>query len=80
MSQFAPLETPHDSPANLASNNVLAGLTQDDLGTINQLGGLPVTTILNEVKRLHDVAYELGIEERKEMTRGKYLNIFKKNN
>lgn len=80
VSQFAPLETPHDSPANLASNNVLAGLTQDDLGTINQLGGLPVTTILNEVKRLHDVAYELGIEERKEMTRGKYLNIFKKNN
>ncbi len=34
--------------------------------------------LLNEVKRLHDVAYELGIEERKEMTRGKYLNIFKK--
>lgn len=42
------------------------------------LGSLPVQTVLNEVKRLHDIAYELGIEERKEMTRGKYLNILKK--
>ncbi len=33
MSQFTPLETPQDSPANL---NVLQGLTQDDLATINR--------------------------------------------
>jgi hypothetical protein len=44
-----------------------------------ELGSLPVNTILHEVKRLHDIAYELGIEERKETTRGKYLNIFKTN-
>jgi hypothetical protein len=45
-----------------------------------ELGSLPISTLLNEVKRLHDVAYELGIEERKEMTRGKYINIFKRRN
>jgi len=77
VSQFTPLETPQDSPANL---NVLQGLTQEDLATIHQLGNLPISTLLNEVKRLHDIAYELGIEERKEMTRGKYINIFRKKN
>ena len=45
-----------------------------------ELGNLPISTLLNEVKRLHDIAYELGIEERKEMTRGKYINIFRKKN
>ncbi len=42
------------------------------------LSSMPVSSLLSEVKRLHDVAYELGIEERKEMTRGKYLNIFRR--
>ncbi len=97
VSQFVPLSTPQDSPAN--QNNILEGLTPDDLSTIHRkcrsvpqsicspkfsihmvldLGSLPVDVLLTEVKRLHDVAYELGIEERKEMTRGKYLNIFRK--
>ncbi|GFG32756.1 hypothetical protein Cfor_12902, partial [Coptotermes formosanus] len=30
--------------------------------------------LIAEVKKLHDVAYQLGLEEAKEMTR-KYLNI-----
>jgi hypothetical protein len=33
VSQFTPLETPQDSPANL---NVLQGLTQEDLATIHR--------------------------------------------
>ncbi|TRY63798.1 hypothetical protein TCAL_02091 [Tigriopus californicus] len=76
VSQFVPLETSNDSPANNA--NVLTDLSNEDLSTIYQLGNLPVAPLLNEVKRLHDIAYELGIEERKEMTRGKYLNILKR--
>lgn len=31
-----------------------------------------------KVKELHDTAYKLGVEESKEMTRGKYLDIFGK--
>ncbi len=75
-----PLSTPQDSPAAAlqGGGEVLRGLTQEDFGTLQQLGSLPVSTLLGEVKRLHDVAYELGIEERKEMTRGKYLNIFRR--
>lgn len=76
VSQFVPLEMSNDSPANNA--NVLTDLSNEDLSTIYQLGNLPVAPLLNEVKRLHDIAYELGIEERKEMTRGKYLNILKR--
>ena len=74
VSQFIPLETPNNSP----QVNVLQGLTQDDLATIHQLGSLPVFSLLEEVKRLQNIAYQLGLEERKEMTRGKYLNILRK--
>lgn len=42
-----------------------------------ELGNLSMTGLISEVKRLHDLAYQLGLEEAKEMTRGKYLNIFK---
>lgn len=42
-----------------------------------ELGNLSITGLISEVKKLHDLAYQLGLEEAKEMTRGKYLNIFK---
>jgi len=74
VSQFVPLETPNESPAT----NILQGLTQDDLHTIQQLGNLPLYNLIEEVKRLQNIAYQLGLEETKEMTRGKYLNILKK--
>lgn len=41
-----------------------------------ELGSLSTSGLIMEVKRLHDLAYQLGLEEAKEMTRGKYLNIF----
>lgn len=31
--------------------------------------------LIAEVKQLQNLAYQLGLEEAKEMTRGKYLNI-----
>ncbi|XP_058814109.1 protein lin-52 homolog isoform X4 [Topomyia yanbarensis] len=41
------------------------GLTQDD-----------INSMYPEVKKLYDQSYQLGVQEAKEMTRGKYLNIF----
>ncbi|KAK9512381.1 hypothetical protein O3M35_000825 [Rhynocoris fuscipes] len=38
-------------------------------------GSLPKEALIQELKKLHDQAYKLGLEESKEMTRGKYLNI-----
>lgn len=43
----------------------------------SELGNMNTTDLISEVKKLHDEAYQLGLEEAKEMTRGKYLNIFK---
>ena len=43
-----------------------------------ELGNLPTQHLLEEVKRLQNIAYQLGLEETKEMTRGKYLNILRK--
>ena len=34
---------------------------------------------MTEIKRLYDEGYQLGVEEAKEVTRGKYLNIFTAN-
>lgn len=42
---------------------------------ITEFGSLTASGLIAEVKKLHDVAYQLGLEEAKEMTRGKYLNI-----
>jgi protein lin-52 len=36
---------------------------------------LTLSALIVEVRKLYDKAYQLGLDETKEMTRGKYLNI-----
>lgn len=43
---------------------------------IAELGALSQAGLIAEIKKLYDQAYQLGVEEAREMTRGKYLNIF----
>lgn len=43
--------------------------------TISEFRLLTALEIIEEVKKLQNVAYQLGLEEAKEMTRGKYLHI-----
>lgn len=50
------------------------GITDNTL--LAELGCMSAAAIVNELKRIHDQAYQLGVQEAKEMTRGKYLNIF----
>ncbi|KPJ20238.1 Protein lin-52-like [Papilio machaon] len=71
VSEFASLQNVEQSPPSWK------GLTKEDYAHMRQLGSLTTSGLIMEVKRLHDVAYQLGLEEAKEMTRGKYLNIFK---
>lgn len=47
---------------------------------ILELGALSQAGVISEIKKLYDQAYQLGVEEAREMTRGKYLNIFSQNN
>ncbi|VVC91847.1 protein lin-52 homolog [Leptidea sinapis] len=71
VSEFAPLHNPDQSPPMWNKS-----MTADDLNHIRKLKCLTTIGIIMEVKKLHDLAYRLGLEEAKEMTRGKYLNIF----
>jgi len=52
------------------------GLSQEDINSMHQIGALSPAGLTAEIKKLYDQAYQLGIEEAREMTRGKYLNIF----
>ncbi|XP_055314745.1 protein lin-52 homolog isoform X2 [Sitodiplosis mosellana] len=56
------------------------GLSQEDINSMHQLGALSQAGLIAEIKKLYDQAYQLGVEEAREMTRGKYLNIFSQNN
>ncbi|XP_050507471.1 protein lin-52 homolog isoform X2 [Diabrotica virgifera virgifera] len=51
-------------------------LTHEDQNYVHQLATLSTSGLIGKVKELHDIAYQLGIEESKEVTRGKYLNLF----
>ncbi|KAJ8968314.1 hypothetical protein NQ317_007564 [Molorchus minor] len=53
-------------------------LTPEDQNYLHQLASLPTAGLIAKVKDLHDIAYQLGVEESKEVTRGKYLNLFNK--
>ncbi|KAB0794946.1 hypothetical protein PPYR_11785 [Photinus pyralis] len=52
--------------------------TPEDTSHLHQLSALSTAALIAKVKDLHDIAYQLGVEESKEMTRGKYLNLFNK--
>lgn len=78
--QFLP-NTPSNAPSQGgASGGWLEGLSKEDMELLVQLGTLSVPLILQEVQRLQNFAYQLGQQENKEMTRGKYLNILQQRN
>lgn len=45
---------------------------------LSDLSKLTPSGLVSEVKKLYDTAYQLGCEESKEMTRGKYLKVLLK--
>merc|ERR1712226_224557 len=77
--QFLP-NTPGPGQGEEVQGEYLQNLSREDLETLMQLGSLGVPQLMQEVKRLQNIAYQLGQEETKEMTRGKYLNILRKRN
>ncbi|XP_059062921.1 protein lin-52 homolog isoform X2 [Achroia grisella] len=71
VSEFAAMHNANQSPPSWNR-----GFTKEDINYMQQLSSLSTSGLIMEVKKLHDLAYQLGLEEAKEMTRGKYLNIF----
>ena len=43
--------------------------------SLAEFGALSPDELIEEVRKLLNVAYQLGVEEAKQMTRGKYLHV-----
>jgi len=56
----------------------LADLEKDDISLLQEFGSLTLQQLMEKVRGLQNLAYQLGLEEAHEMTRGKFLNILAK--
>ncbi|XP_077522608.1 protein lin-52 homolog [Amblyomma americanum] len=74
--EFAALLSP--PPNNTTSTKPKWALDEDGLVMLQELGSLTAAALLEKVKDLQNLAYKLGIEESREMTRGRFLDILRK--
>jgi len=51
------------------------GLDPEDMNLLHQFGSLTSTGLIEEVKKLQNIAHQLGLEEAKEINRGKLLRV-----
>ncbi|XP_078000964.1 protein lin-52 homolog [Glandiceps talaboti] len=73
VSEFAAFKSPgNQSPPWCAE------LEKDDIDMLQEFGSLTTANLMEKVKGLQNLAYQLGLEESREMTRGKLLNILDK--
>ncbi|XP_012937711.2 protein lin-52 homolog [Aplysia californica] len=75
--------TEYEVSQNLQSKNAgtprwLADLEKDDINLLQEFGSLTLSQLMEKVRGLQNLAYQLGLEEAREMTRGKFLNILAK--
>ncbi|XP_052275499.1 protein lin-52 homolog isoform X2 [Dreissena polymorpha] len=56
----------------------MADLENEDINLLQEFGSLTTKQLMEKVKGLQNLAYQLGLEEAREMTRGKYLNVLQK--
>jgi len=50
-------------------------LQKEDLEMLQELGSSTLIQIMERFHNLKNQAYQLGLEESREMTRGRYLNV-----
>lgn len=56
----------------------MAEIERDDIDMLKELGSLTTANLMEKVRGLQNLAYQLGLDESREMTRGKFLNILEK--
>ncbi|XP_013388902.1 protein lin-52 homolog isoform X2 [Lingula anatina] len=56
----------------------MADLEKDDIDMLQEFGSLTTSQLMDKVRGLQNLAYQLGLDEAREMTRGKFLNILEK--
>ncbi|XP_011662533.2 protein lin-52 homolog [Strongylocentrotus purpuratus] len=77
VSNFADIKSPFN---NANSPPWEADLEQNDIDMLNELGSLTTSNLMEKVKGLQNLAYQLGLEEAREMTRGKFLDVLSGSN
>uniref|UniRef100_G1NJ39 Protein lin-52 homolog n=2 Tax=Meleagris gallopavo TaxID=9103 RepID=G1NJ39_MELGA len=66
------------SPITSSPPKWMAELENDDIDMLKELGSLTIANLMEKVRGLQNLAYQLGLDESREMTRGKFLNILEK--
>ncbi|GIX87560.1 protein lin-52 homolog [Caerostris extrusa] len=76
--QFASYAMPHEEPKPIPQPEWLKDLDHEDISVLQGFGSLTAAALLEKVRDLQNLAYQLGLEEAKEMTRGRFLGILPK--
>ncbi|KAG8198133.1 hypothetical protein JTE90_006886 [Oedothorax gibbosus] len=78
VSKFAYMSMNQDDsqPANQAE--WLKDLDHEDYSVLQGFGSLTAAALLEKVREIQNLAFQLGLEESKEMTRGRFLGILPK--
>uniref|UniRef100_A0A3Q2YF62 Protein lin-52 homolog n=1 Tax=Hippocampus comes TaxID=109280 RepID=A0A3Q2YF62_HIPCM len=66
------------SPITNSPPKWMAELEIEDIEMLKELGSLTTANLMEKVKGLQNLGYQLGLEESREMTRGKFLNILER--
>ncbi|GCC34318.1 hypothetical protein chiPu_0012791 [Chiloscyllium punctatum] len=66
------------SPITSSPPKWMAELEKDDIDMLKELGSLTTANLMEKVRGLQNLAYQLGLDESREMTRGKFLNILER--
>ncbi|XP_053406060.1 protein lin-52 homolog [Mercenaria mercenaria] len=56
----------------------MADLENDDINLLQEFGSLTTSQLMEKVRGLQNLAYQLGLDEAREMTRGKFLQVLQK--
>ncbi|CAK8680343.1 unnamed protein product [Clavelina lepadiformis] len=68
------------SPMSPGPSPHWSGEVEDDIDMLQEFGSLTTASLMEKVRDLQNLAYQLGLDESREMTRGKFLNILDKPN
>ncbi|XP_060081583.1 protein lin-52 homolog isoform X2 [Ylistrum balloti] len=68
------------SPLSSPQPTWMSELQSEDIGLLQEFGSLTTSQLIDKIRGLQNLAYQLGLDEAREMTRGKFLNILQKQN
>ena len=79
VSNFTPSSTLKSPVQPVVKNlNFDDGLDKEDLDMLQEFGSLSMAQLMERIRGMQNLVYQLGLDEARQMTRGKFLNILGK--